>query len=86
MIPKVRMFYGRLSTDFSTSGVENVSKKLQGEEIGRGLTRMHADQNRQYQTFKRLRSLAKDAIAISDPRASAFIRGKIFYPDQWYQC
>jgi len=43
MIPKVRMFYGGLSTDFSTSDVENVSKKLQGEEIGRGLSRTRSD-------------------------------------------
>jgi hypothetical protein len=31
MISKVRMFYGGLSTDFSTSGVENVSKKLRSQ-------------------------------------------------------
>jgi hypothetical protein len=28
MLTKVRMFYGALSTDFSTAAVENVSKRL----------------------------------------------------------
>jgi len=43
MIPKVRMFYVGLSTDFSTEAVE-ISKELRGKKISRGLTRMRADQ------------------------------------------
>jgi hypothetical protein len=53
MIPKVRMFYVGLSTDFSTEAVENVSKELRGKTQAR----ISADQK----SLNRLRDMVKQS-------------------------